>query len=65
MEKLSFNEWMIHIHRQLNYPESKLKVYEESIGHQASISFNKQRVNGTTIHEPQREKQDNSAPYFN
>jgi hypothetical protein len=65
MEKLSFNEWMIYIHRQLNYPESKLKVYEESIGHKASISFHQQRVDGTTIHEFKRKKQDNTTPYSN
>lgn len=28
---MTFNEWMLHIYKQLNYPETKIKAYESSI----------------------------------
>ncbi len=36
---MTFNEWMIHIHRQLGYPEEKLKLYEQ--GSNANIQTDK------------------------
>lgn len=62
METLSFNEWMAYIHRQLNYPESKIKEYEKSLGHQASISCNKQRVNGIIFPGKARENKNHTTP---
>jgi hypothetical protein len=26
---LTFNQWMAHIHRELGYPETKIKAYEQ------------------------------------
>ena len=26
---MTFNEWMAHIHRELGYPEHKIKQYEQ------------------------------------
>lgn len=37
MRELSFNEWMVYIHEQLNYPKEKLKQYEKSIRPQGSV----------------------------
>lgn len=65
METLSFNEWMAYIHRELNYPEVKIKEYEKSIGYKASVSCNKQRTNGIVKPRTISEKQDNSTPSDN
>lgn len=32
MRELSFNEWMVYIHEQLNYPQEKIKQYETIVG---------------------------------
>jgi len=45
MEQLSFNEWMLYIRQELNYPKEKLKEYEQSIRGQASVSSNQRWSN--------------------
>lgn len=35
---MTFNEWMLHIHEQLNYPKGKLRQYEQSIRGKGNIS---------------------------
>ena len=39
---MTFNEWMLHIYRELNYPNETLKKYEQSI---AGIPQNQRWIN--------------------
>ena len=43
---MTFNEWMAHIHRELGYPENKIKEYEKDRRRQVTIQDNQQRTNG-------------------
>jgi hypothetical protein len=43
---MNFNEWMAHIHRELGYPEHKIKEYEQNRRRQTTIQDNQQGTNG-------------------
>lgn len=45
MNELNFNEWMLHIYKQLKYPEEKLKKYEQNIRRKAGIQSNQRWSN--------------------
>lgn len=39
---MTFNEWMAHIHRELGYPEHKIKQYEQDRRRKITIQNNQQ-----------------------
>ena len=41
---MTFNEWMAHIHRELGYPEHKIKIYEQASKSKVLIQADKQRT---------------------
>lgn len=41
----TFNEWMAYIHRELGYPETKIKLYEQNCGSKTTIQNNQRWVN--------------------
>lgn len=43
---MTFNQWMVHIHRELGYPENKIKEYEKDRRRQVIIQDNQQGTNG-------------------
>jgi hypothetical protein len=43
---MTFNQWMAHIHRELGYPENKIKEYEKDRRRQVAIQDNQQGTNG-------------------
>jgi hypothetical protein len=43
---MTFNQWMAHIHRELGYPENKIKEYEKDRRRQVIIQDNQQGTNG-------------------
>lgn len=43
---MTFNQWMAHIHRELGYPEHKIKEYEQDRRRQTTIQDNQQGTNG-------------------
>lgn len=41
---MTFNEWMAHIHRELGYPEHKIRIYEQTSESKVLIQANQQRT---------------------
>lgn len=39
---MTFNQWMAHIHRELGYPEHKIKQYEQDNRRENIIQNNQQ-----------------------
>ncbi len=57
---MTFNEWMAHIHRELGYPEHKIKQYEKDHRREITIQNNQQGTNGnrgiTTIRKEENHR---------
>ena len=61
MRELTFNEWMVYIHEQLNYPKEKLKTYAEGYRFAASVQKDKRCTPKPIWYGNKREKQDHSG----
>lgn len=42
---MTFNEWMLHIRRELNYPKEILDKYEQAIKPKASVPSHQRGAN--------------------
>ena len=57
----TFNEWMVHIHKELGYPESKIKLYEQNCGSKTDIQNNQRCVNTDRGDADIRKDKDNTS----
>jgi hypothetical protein len=57
---ITFNEWMAHIHRELGYPESKIKLYEQDRRSKTTISDNQRWSESDRRDADVRENKDNT-----
>jgi hypothetical protein len=61
----TFNEWMAHIHRELGYPETKIKTYEQNCTSQTIIQNNQRWTNTNRGDANVGENEDYSRINFN
>lgn len=54
----TFNEWMAYIHRELGYPENKIKVYEQNCRREVTFSNHKRWSDKDRRNAPIRKDKD-------
>jgi hypothetical protein len=58
MRELTFEQWLVHIRRELGYQPEMIKRYEAAIGTTQGIQSRTQRPAGTGVHDAKQKKKD-------
>ena len=60
---MDFNEWMAYIHRELGYPETKIKEYEQNCRSKTAFQNNQRWIDTDRRNADVRENKDSTWPH--